>query len=498
MNFKVKKKLNIGIGTFLALLIFATVLFISDRLSKFDEKNSQIKNDRYLQMTVGIAAINDVALATILMFNMLALDDPEQVKIEAVKLTNLENSNIENLSSIGRRYLTDEDRVHYKKIIDTHAMYAAVKASFLQLIMSNKKEDATKLWMSIVIDSQKIYINDIKNLIRLDDASTIYVDYREKIYLSSSDLIPILTVLVILFVWHLSHLVVRKNAEIQEANFHTFCFNKISAMINSPIFFDRAKAHVELQNIRIFIEGEKKHLETEVMSRIEEVHRAKILTIQSMNLIAEKRDGKTGRHIRRTQHYVRLLAQQLKKHPKYATFFSDGVIELLYQSAALHDLGKIVIPDAILHKDGPLTPEESRVMKTHALIGGDILLEVERNAGQDSAFLRFSREIAYSHHEKWDGTGYPCGFVADEIPISARLMAVADVYDGLVSRRIYKTRMSHQQAAEFIRKGTATHFDPDVVDAFFQSEYAIEEIAVLLADTIEYSEVISIANNAPI
>lgn len=174
MNFKVKKKLNIGIGTFLALLIFATVLFISDRLSKFDEKNSQIKNDRYLQMTVGIAAINDVALATILMFNMLVLDDPEQVKIEAVKLTNLENSNIENLSSIGRRYLTDEDRVHYKKIIDTHAMYAAVQASFIQLIMSNKKEDATKLWMSIVIDSQKIYIKDVKNLIRLDDAWTIY------------------------------------------------------------------------------------------------------------------------------------------------------------------------------------------------------------------------------------------------------------------------------------------------------------------------------------
>lgn len=320
----------------------------------------------------------------------------------------------------------------------------------------------------------------------------------EKIYLSSSDLIAILTVLVILFIWNLSHLVVRKNDEIQEANFHTFCFNKISAMINSPLFFDRAKAHADLQNIRIFIEGEKKHLETEVMSRIEEVHRAKVLTIQSMSLIAEKRDGKTGRHIRRTQHYVRLLAQQLKQHPKYATFFSDGVIELLYQSAALHDLGKIVIPDAILHKDGPLTPEESRVMKTHALIGGDILLEVERNAGQDSAFLRFSREIAYSHHEKWDGTGYPCGFVADEIPISARLMAVADVYDALVSGRIYKARMSHQQAAEFIRKGTATHFDPDVVDAFFQSEYAIEEIAVLLADTIEYSEVISIANNAPI
>lgn len=495
MNSKVKKKLDIGISAFIALLIFATLFFIFDCLSKFDEKNSQLKNDRYLQITVGIAAIDNVALATIIMFNMLALDDPEQVKIETVKLTNLENSNIENFSRLGQRYLTDEDRVHYKKIIGTHAMYAAMQVSFLRLIMLNKKEDATKFWMSNVIDNQKIYINDIKNLVRFDGILTNYVNYQQGDYLRGSDLMAALMVLVILLMWHLSHLVVRKKYEVQEVNSPPFFFNEISDMINSPIFFDRAKAHAKLQNIRIFIEDEKKHLEAEVMSRIEEVHKVKILMIQSMNLIAKKRDDETGRHICRTQQYVRLLAQQLKKYPKYAAFFSDGVIELLYQSAALHDLGKIGIPDAILHKDGPLTPEEFKIMKTHALIGGDILLEIERKAGQDRAFLRFSREIAYSHHEKWDGTGYPCGFIADEIPISARLMAVADVYDALVSRRIYKPRMCHQQAAEFIRKGTGTHFDPDVVNAFFQIEHEIEEIAELLVDTVEYSETINSGNN---
>lgn len=277
-------------------------------------------------------------------------------------------------------------------------------------------------------------------------------------------------------------LTARSKAQEEERGLRLGAVDYIAKPISPPILLARVETHLALCNARRFLEDKNAWLAAEVTRRMEELGAAQDLTILAMALIAERRDDETGNHIRRTQHYVRLLAQQLRLHPSFVGFFSDKTIDLLCKSAALHDIGKVGVPDAILRKPGALTAEEFAVMKTHTTIGRDTLLEVEREVGQHSFFLRFAREIACSHHEKWDGTGYPEGLRGEEIPFSARLMAVADVYDALTTRRVYKPPMPHDQAREIIREGRGRHFDPDVVDAFFAIEPGIREVAARLAD----------------
>ena len=171
------------------------------------------------------------------------------------------------------------------------------------------------------------------------------------------------------------------------------------------------------------------------------------------------------------------LAQKLARHPRLAAFLTEGTIDLLFKSAPLHDIGKIGIPDRILLKAGKLTPDEFEIMKMHTTLGGNAIANAEAAIGEEIGFLRYAKEIAYSHQEWWDGSGYPKGLKGDEIPISARLMAVADVYDALISRRVYKPAFTHQQALDVMRKGRGTHFDPDVLDAFFEIEGQFAAIA---------------------
>jgi putative two-component system response regulator len=157
-------------------------------------------------------------------------------------------------------------------------------------------------------------------------------------------------------------------------------------------------------------------------------------------------------------------------------------IELLYKSAPLHDIGKIGIPDRILLKPGRLTPEEFEIMKTHAAIGKDSIQAAEQLVGMPDSFLRFAKEIAGSHHEKWDGSGYPEGLAGEAIPLSARLMALADVYDALISKRVYKEAFSHEVARNLIVQGRGTHFDPAVIDAFIALEQDFIDIAKRFSD----------------
>jgi putative two-component system response regulator len=200
-------------------------------------------------------------------------------------------------------------------------------------------------------------------------------------------------------------------------------------------------------------------------------------TIMAMASMAETRGDDTGNHIRRTQHYVRELARHLQRHPRFAAELTDENIELLFQSAPLHDIGKAGIPDSILHKPGKLTSDEFEVMKLHAAYGRDTIMLVERHLGGSNNFLMFARQIAHSHQERWDGSGYPERLAGERIPVVARLMAVADVYDALISSRVYKPAFSHQQAVTIMREGRGTHFDPDVLDAFFALEGRFAEIA---------------------
>lgn len=214
----------------------------------------------------------------------------------------------------------------------------------------------------------------------------------------------------------------------------------------------------------------------DLQTSYDEINRTRDATIVGLSTLAEVRDNETGAHILRTQHYVKALANVLKHQARYAHFLTEENIDLLYKSAPLHDIGKVGIPDAILLKPGKLTDDEFSIMKTHAQLGADALCITEKS-GDGIAFLKFAREIAATHHEKWDGSGYPRGLKGDAIPLSGRLMALADVYDALISKRVYKPAFSHDKAKAIILEGKGTHFDPTVVDAFLACEHKFVEIA---------------------
>lgn len=203
--------------------------------------------------------------------------------------------------------------------------------------------------------------------------------------------------------------------------------------------------------------------------------------------IAETRDPETGRHIVRTQHFVRILAEFLSRLPKFRNALRQEDIEAIFKSAPLHDAGKVGVPDNILLKPGKLSDEEYEIMKLHTVRGYEVLKRAEEMAGlsQDMSFLHYAKEVARSHHEKWDGSGYPDGLKGEEIPISARLMALADVYDALRAKRVYKPQMSHEKAREIICSGKGAHFDPAVVDAFLSTETEFQRILDKYADTEE-------------
>ena len=199
--------------------------------------------------------------------------------------------------------------------------------------------------------------------------------------------------------------------------------------------------------------------------------------------LAEFRDADTGNHIQRTQEYVRTLARWIAAQPDGPVELTEEAIDELAKAAPLHDIGKVAIPDGILLKPGKLTAEEWHIMKTHAEQGGDLLQRAIDKLGDDAGLmLTFGKQIARHHHEKWDGSGYPDGLVGHAIPLPARLMAVADVYDALISVRPYKTAMSHDEALAFIRNGSGSHFDPRVVEALDACLDEVRGIASRWAD----------------
>jgi putative two-component system response regulator len=206
--------------------------------------------------------------------------------------------------------------------------------------------------------------------------------------------------------------------------------------------------------------------------------------MRALASLAETRDNETGNHIRRTQAYVDVLVRTLAEHPANAGLRVDGLIEIIVKAAPLHDIGKVGIPDHILLKPGPLSPEEWTIMQTHARLGAEAIeaaLQGEENHAP-LAFLHIAMDIAHSHHEKWDGTGYPDRLHGTVIPLPARLMAVADVFDALISRRVYKAPMPLAKAVEIIREGSGKHFDPEVVEAFDAHLDEFRQIAELYAD----------------
>jgi len=277
-------------------------------------------------------------------------------------------------------------------------------------------------------------------------------------------------------------LTAKTQVEDESRGFEVGCVDYITKPISPPIVLARVRTHLALKAAADFLRDKNEYLAAEVARRTKQISIVQDVTIMAMASLAETRDQETGNHIRRTQHYVRLLALELRKQPKFAAVLDDATIELLFKSAPLHDIGKVGIPDAILLKPGKLTPEEFEVMKTHTKFGRDAIVAAEALLDEPVSFLEYAREIAYSHQEKWDGTGYPEGLAGERIPLSARLMAVADFYDALISRRVYKPAFPHDKAVEIIREGRGKHFDPEVVDGFLAIQEACRAIAARYAD----------------
>ncbi|HYN76300.1 MAG TPA: HD domain-containing phosphohydrolase [Lamprocystis sp. (in: g-proteobacteria)] len=240
----------------------------------------------------------------------------------------------------------------------------------------------------------------------------------------------------------------------------------IAKPIRPSLVLARVRTHLEAKRARDLLTGQNADLEAEVARRLAENQITQNAAIRALAHLAEIRDRETGNHILRTQAFVRLLAERLRDHPRFSATLAPDYLEHLTRSAPLHDIGKIGIPDAILQKPGPLTPEEWAIMKTHARVGGDAIELAQRDLDHPLPLLTLAREIARWHHERWDGSGYPDGLAGEAIPVCARIMSIADVFDALISLRVYKPAMPMDEARGIIAAGRGTQFDPDVTDAF--------------------------------
>ena len=256
----------------------------------------------------------------------------------------------------------------------------------------------------------------------------------------------------------------------------------ITKPMSPSIVLARVQTHLALKATADFLRDKSAYLEREVALRTLEVQALQDVTMMAMASLAETRDDETGNHIRRTQLYVKVLAERLRAHPRFEAVLNTQMIELIYKSAPLHDIGKIGIPDHILLKPGKLTDNEFEVMKEHTLLGRKAIEGAERRLGMRVRFLNVAKDMACCHHERWDGTGYPLCLAGDAIPVPGRLMALADVYDAIISRRIYKSASTHDQACSAIVKGRGTQFDPDVVDAFIDIAEEFRDIALKYPD----------------
>ena len=285
----------------------------------------------------------------------------------------------------------------------------------------------------------------------------------------------------------------------------------ITKPIRPAIVLARVNAHMELKQARDWLKNQNTWLESEVARRMRDNQVMQDVSIRALASLAEARDMETGQHIRRTQAYVEVLVEQLRPHPRFASFLTPDMGQMVIKAAPLHDIGKVGIPDSILLKPGRLSEAEFELMKAHSRIGGDAIdLAMRDELGEAGvriiqdhiapgiaddaqalqafeklplAFLAVAREIALWHHEKWDGGGYPDGLAGDAIPIPARLMALADVFDALASQRMYKPAFSFEESVNIIAEGSGGHFDPDVVAAFLARRHDFRAILERHADS---------------
>lgn len=288
-----------------------------------------------------------------------------------------------------------------------------------------------------------------------------------------------------------------ENETDEEYGFKLGAVDYLYKPVKPAVLMARIETHLEIKESRDLLKSQNQRLEREVQKQVRKNLLLQEVSLTSLVGLAETRDTDTGNHILRTRYYVEAIALQLLQSPIYSKTLSHRRIQLMAKSAQLHDIGKIGIPDSILLKPGKLTDKEFDVMKTHSVIGGDALAsalsgalerirfeEAERNE-EAFEFLETARTIATYHHEKWDGTGYPEGLKGEAIPLEARIMAIADVFDALTTRRTYKEAFSFEKSVNIMQESAGTHFDPDLLEAFFREEDRVKQICSKLADSVE-------------
>jgi putative two-component system response regulator len=268
----------------------------------------------------------------------------------------------------------------------------------------------------------------------------------------------------------------------------------ITKPIRPAIVLARVLTQLENKQARDLLKNQNTWLAAEVGRRMHDNELIQNASLYALAVLADTRDTDTGNHLNRTQAYVALLVEALARHPNYAEQMPGELAKSIVRAAPLHDIGKVGIPDQILNKPGKLTPDEYAIIQSHSRIGGeaiDLAMRRVRSADRSPlagdnaalAFLVVAGTIARSHHERWDGAGYPDRLAGKTIPLPARIMAVADVYDALISPRIYKPALPHTEAVEVIHAGRGTHFDPGLVDMFVGLHERFAEIAVQFGDS---------------
>ena len=270
--------------------------------------------------------------------------------------------------------------------------------------------------------------------------------------------------------------------EMGAVDYVTKPFNPVLLRARVDASLERKRLSDQQESYRLKIEDSNKNLSEEVRAKVREISESQLAAIFAMSKLAESRDPETGEHLERMREYCRLLSEQLSRMPKYRPTINRDFVENIYAASPLHDIGKVGIEDSVLLKPGALTDNEWVLMKRHPIIGAETLREVDRQH-PGNAFIHTGIDIAEGHHEKWDGSGYPYGRSGEEIPLVARILALGDVYDALTSKRCYKDAFSHEKSRSIIEEGSGSHFDPDIVLAFFEQEDEFMKVRMAFKDS---------------
>ncbi|MCJ1884752.1 response regulator [Pseudomonas sp. LA21] len=275
------------------------------------------------------------------------------------------------------------------------------------------------------------------------------------------------------------------NASDEQKGLDLGAVDYITKPISPPVTLARIRAHLNLKANADFLRDKSEYLELEVRRRARELQAIQDATLEAMATLCDLRDNAHSQHLVRIEHYMRLLGSTLALRNEFSSELSVENIELLSRSAQLHDIGKVAVPDRILHHPGQLDEADQQIMQSHTTVGRDALAAAERKLGYPADFLRYAKEIAHSHHERWDGRGYPEGLAGESIPMAARMLTLIDCYDEMTSRHAYRASLGPDEAAARIRAGAGSQFDPRMVEAFSEAAEGFASIALRYADSDE-------------